>query len=133
MAVTSASGAQSASAGLWAQMQLQQVRQNADRAEQQAAALQARAQSAQSVADRAQEDARSLQLQSRHAQGDAAQARLNVATQSSLGEVNSQLGDLKAQISKVLQSDNLVATATDTAPVINTSGQQTGTLVNVTA
>ncbi|MGB4062252.1 MAG: hypothetical protein WBK19_00320 [Azonexus sp.] len=133
MAVSSASGAQSASGGLWAQLQLQQARRNADQAEQQAAALQAQARSAQSVADRAQESARSLQVQSRQAQGDASQARLNLATQSSVGEVQSQLGELKTQISKVLQSEPLVVTATTAAPVVNTSGQQTGTLVNVTA
>jgi chromosome segregation ATPase len=130
MAVSSASSAQSASGGLWAQIQLQQARQTADRAEQQAAALQAKAQSAQTVADRAQESARSLQVQSRQAQGDASQARLNLATQDSVGEVQSQLSDLKAQIGEVLKSDPLVAVA---APVVNTSGQQTGTLVNVTA
>lgn len=133
MAVTSASGAQSASGGLWAQLQLQQARRNADQAEQQAAALQSQARSAQSVADRAQENARSLQVQSRQAQGDASQARLNLATKNSVGEVQSQLGDLKTQISKVLQSEPLGATATTAAPVVNTSGQQTGTLVNVTA
>lgn len=133
MAVSSASGAQLASSGLWAQLQLQQARRNADQAEQQAAALQAQARSAQSVADRAQESARSLQVQSRQAQGDASQARLNLATLNSVGEVQSQLGELKTQISKVLQSEPLVATTTTAAPVVNTSGQQTGTLVNVTA
>lgn len=130
MAVTSASSAQSAGSGLWAQIQLQQARQNADRAEQQAAALQAKAQSAQTVADRAQENARSLQVQSRQAHGDAAQARLNLATQNSAGEVQSQLGDLRTQIANVLESDIFSGSA---APVVNTSGQQTGTLVNVTA
>lgn len=130
MAVTSASSAHSAGSGLWAQIQLQQARQNADRAEQQAAALQAKAQSAQTVADRAQENARSLQVQSRQAHGDAAQARLNLATQNSAGEVQSQLGDLRTQIANVLESDIFSDSA---APVVNTSGQQTGTLVNVTA
>jgi len=133
MAVASASGAQSASSGLWAQLQLQQARRNADQAEQQAAALQAQAQSAQGVADRAQENARSLQVQSRQAQGDASQARLDLATRSSVGEVQSQLSDLKTQIAKVLQSDAPIAEPPASAPVVNTSGQQTGTLVNVTA
>lgn len=134
MAVSSAAGAQSASSGLWAQLQLQQARQAADQAEQQAAALQARAQSAQTVADRAQENARSLQVQSRQAQGDASQARLNLASQDVASQVQTQLGDLKAQISEVLKSDTLSATPVPApAPVINTSGQATGTLVNVTA
>jgi hypothetical protein len=130
MAVSSAASAQPASGGLWAQIQLQQAQQNADRAEQQAVALRAKAQSAQTVADRAQENARSLQVQSQQAQGDASQARLKLATQSSVGEVQSQLGDLRTQIADVLQSDILSAKV---PPVVNTFGQQTGTLVNVTA
>ena len=134
MAVSSAAGAQSASSGLWAQLQLQQARRNADQAEQQAAALQSQARSAQTVADRAQENARSLQVQSRQAAGDASQARLNLATQDSATQVQSQLGDLKAQISEVLTSDTLSTTPTVAAtPVINSSGHATGTLVNVTA
>ena len=108
MAVTSASGAQSASSGLWAQLQLQ-------------------------LADRAQENARSLQVQSRQAQGDASQARLDLANRSAVGEVQSQLSDLQTQIGKVLESGAPIASATTSAPVVNTSGQQTGTLVNVTA
>jgi len=131
MALSPASGAQAASSGLWVQIQLQQARQNADQAEQQAAALQAKAQAAQGAADRAQEEARSLQVQSRQAQGDASQARLNMATRDSLGKVQSQLGELQAQIGTVLKSESLNATATVVAPpVVNTSGQPTGQLVN---
>jgi sRNA-binding protein len=130
MAVGSVSGTQAATSGAWAQLQLQQARQDANRAEQQAAALQARAASAQTVADRAQENARSLQVQSRQAQGDAAQARLNLASRDAVGEVQSQLSNLRTQIADVLQSDTLSSTL---APVINSSGQETGTLVNVTA
>jgi len=138
MAVTSAAGAQSVGGGLWVQIQLQQARQNADRAEQQAAALQAKAQSAQSVADRAQENARSLQVASRQAQGEAAQARQNLATRSSVGEGASRVGDSEAQIGKVLQSNtvkagSITAISESSAPVLNAAGQQTGTLVNVTA
>ena len=114
-------------------MQVQQARRNADQAEQQAAALTAQAQSAQSVADRAQENARSLQVQSRQAQGNASQARLTVAAQDSVGVVQTQLSGLKEQITQVLQSETLSTPPVATAPVVNTSGQQTGTLVNVTA
>lgn len=98
--------------------------------------MQSQARSAQSVADRAQENARSLQVQSRQAQGDASQARQNLASLDSVGKIQSQLGELKTQISKVLQSEPLAVSATTTTaavPVVNTSGQQTGTLVNVTA
>lgn len=95
--------------------------------------MQSKAQAAQTVADQAQEKARSLQVQSRQAQGDASQARLNLATQNSVGEVQGQLSDRKTQIGKALQSDSSSATASAATPVVNASGQQTGTLVNVTA
>lgn len=125
MAVTSTSGVQSAGSGILAQIELQQARQAADQAEQQAAALQARAQAAQAAADRAQENARSLQVQSKQAQGSASQARMNLVTQT-------QLGDLQVQIRDVLTSDTLSPPVTvAAAPVINTSGQETGKLVNV--
>lgn len=131
MAVTSASS--SSASGLWAQIQQQQAQRNADRAEQQARALQAKAQAAQSVADRAQENARSLKVESNQAQGEAVQARRGLATLKSVGEVQNQFSDLREQIGKVLQSDTITTSTIALAPVVNTSGQQTGTVVNVTA
>lgn len=129
MPVTSTSSAQSAASGLWAQIQQQQAQRNANQAEQQASALQARAQTAQSVADRAQESARSLKVQSNQAQGEASQAQRSLVTLNSVGEVQTRLSDLHEQISKVLQPE----TTASLAPVVNAFGQSTGTLVNVTA
>lgn len=131
MPVTSTSSAQSATSGLWAQIQQQQAQRNANQAEQQARGLQARAQAAQSVADRAQESARSLKVQSNQAQGEASQAQRSLVTLNSVGEVQTQLSDLHEQISKVLQP--AANSSASLAPVVNAFGQSTGTLVNVTA
>lgn len=137
MAITSSSGAQSPSSGIWAQVQQQQAQRNADRAEQQARALQTQARVAQTVADRAQENARSLQVQSGQAQGEADSARRGLAAMESIGEVQTQISGLREQISTALAPAAPVATAvaetTDAAAVINVFGQATGTLVNVTA
>jgi len=133
MAVMSTSSVQSPTSGLCAQIQQQQAHRNADQAEQQASALQAEAQSAQSVADRAQENARSLKVESNQAQGEAVQARRGLATLQSVGEVQNQFSDLREQISNVLQSDTTTVLPATLPPVVNTSGQPTGTVVNVTA
>lgn len=134
MAITSSSGVQSPSSGIWAQILQQQAQRNADQAEQQARALQTRAREAQTVADRAQENARSLKVQSGQAQGEAESARRGLAAMESIGEVQTQIGDLRAQISSELApAETAVAGATDATAVINVFGQATGTLVNVTA
>lgn len=135
MAITSSSGVQSPSSGIWAQIQQQQAQRNADQAEQQARALQSRAREAQTVADRAQENARSLKVQSGQAQGEAESARRGLAAMESIGEVQTRIGDLREQISSELApAETAVAgTTTDVAAVINVFGQATGTLVNVTA
>lgn len=130
MPATSVSGAQGVGGALWAQLQQQQAQRNADQAEQRARALQGQARDAQSQADRAQENARSLQVESNSARNDASQAKRNVVAMSSLEGVQTQLSDVRQQISNVLQSPSL---ATPLAPVVNAFGQETGTLVNVTA
>ncbi|HXE39500.1 MAG TPA: hypothetical protein VN639_13590 [Azonexus sp.] len=135
MAITSSSGVPSPSSGIWAQILQQQAQRNADQADQQARALQTRAREAQTVADRAQENARSLKVQSGQAQGEAESARRGLAAMDSIGEVQTQIGDLRAQISSELapaETTTVAGTATDAA-VINVFGQATGTLVNVTA
>jgi chromosome segregation ATPase len=124
-------GSQSPGSGLWGQIQLQQAQRNADQAEQQARALQSQARQAQSAADRAQEAARSLQVDSSQARTNADSARRGVVALSSLNEVQAGIGELREQIAQVLTTPTPVQEAP--APVVNTSGQQTGTLVNVTA
>lgn len=117
------------SSGIWAQVQQQQAQRTADQAEQRAQALQARAREAQTEADRAQEGARSLKVQSEQAQGEAVSARQGLEAMSALGEVEGNLDGLRSQIAKVLA----LPAGEPLAPVVNTSGQQTGTLVSVTA
>ncbi len=130
MQLASSSGS-SLVAGAWAQAQQAQAERNAERAAQQARALQGQAREAQSNADRAQENARSLKTRSDQAQVEADSAQRGLAALSSIAEVDAGLSDLRAQLSKILSSDT---TATPTAaPVVNSLGQETGTLVNVTA
>lgn len=124
-------GSQSPGSGVWGQIQLQQAQRNADQAEQQARTLQSRARQAQSVADRAQEDARALQFDSAQARIDADSARRGVVALNSLSEVQAGIGELREQIAQVLTTST--SAQESPAPVVNTSGQQTGTLVNVTA
>lgn len=134
MPVASLSGSQGASGALWAQVQQQQAQRNADQAEQRARVLQSQAQQAQSDADRAQEKARTLQVDSNSAQQDAGEAKRNLVAMKSLEGMQTQFSDLRQQIGKILQAEstNTVA-ATTLAPVVNAFGQETGTLVNVTA
>ncbi|KAB2922811.1 MAG: hypothetical protein F9K30_11785 [Dechloromonas sp.] len=131
MANAASIGLQSSGSGIWGQIQQQQAQRNADQAEQQARALQARARQAQSVADRAQENARSLKVESSQAQSDADNAQRGVAALRSLNGVQQDLSELRSQIAQVLE--NPLVAQQQAAPVINTSGQETGTLVNVTA
>lgn len=134
MPVGSSSSAQAGGGVLWAQLQQQLASRNADQAEQRASALRARAREAQSVADQAQENARSLKTESDQAQGQASEARRGVVQMNALDKVQAQLSDLRGQIGKVLQSDFSQADAAATlVPVVNAFGQETGTLVNVTA
>jgi type II secretory pathway pseudopilin PulG len=140
MAISSTLTGQGFNSAGFAQIQQQQAQRNADQAEQQARALQAKAQSARAVAGRAQETARSLAAQASQAQGDASGARQSLSALKSLGEVQAQLGGVREQISAVLNPE--VATdsgsvensaSTASSPVINVFGETTGTLVNVTA
>lgn len=119
---------------MWAQVQQQQAQRNADQAEQRAKVLQSQAQQAQSDADRAQEKARTLQVDSNSAQQDAGEAKRNLVAMKSLEGVQTQFSDLRQQIGKILQAESTSTVAAATlAPVVNAFGQETGTLVNVTA
>ena len=126
--------------GIWAQIQQQQAQRNADQAEQKARALAGQANQAQAVADRAQENARSLQVQSGQARSDAASARLGLVARESIGQVQTQLTDLREQIGAVLAPKDVPDSPVASAPVptalpavVNALGQQTGTLLSVTA
>lgn len=139
MAVASLSSGQSVAGALWGQIQQQQAQRSADQAEQRANALQQRAREAQGVADRAQENARSLKVESNQAQGEATQAKQGLAERASMAKVQAGLSDLHEQISSVLKAESttntsaISATSASLVPVLNSLGQSTGTLVNVTA
>lgn len=122
-----------AAGALWGQLQQQQAQRTAEQAEQRARALQAQARSAQSDADRAQENARSLSVESDQAQGDARTARQNVSSLASLDTLNSEFGALREQIAKVTQAAPVAASPVAPTTFTNSSGQETGTLINVTA
>jgi len=132
MPVATTSGTQAAGGALWAQIQQQQAQRTADQAEQRARVLQSQAREAQSAASRAQETARTLQVESRGAQNEAGEARRNVAAMSSVGAVQTQLSDLQGQIARVLEN-TLPSMSNASSGVVNSSGQQTGTLIDVTA
>ena len=87
----------------------------------------------QPEADRAQENARSLQVESNSARSDAGEARRNLSAMKSLEGVQTQLSDVRQQIGKILQPAAPTADTASPAPVVNALGQETGTLVNVTA
>lgn len=127
------SAVQSASSGLFAQIQQLQAQRSADQAEQRARSLQQEASQAQDVADRAQENARSLKVQSNQAQSDAGRARQDLASRESIGQLQSGLDDLREQIASVTSPVESNATVVSPTPVVNAFGQETGALVNVTA
>lgn len=130
-------GAQAAMQAGWQQLRLQQAKQNAERAEANAQALSARAANAQRDADRAQENARTLSVQSSQAQDVAGQARQGLAMIRSVGEMQTQLSNT---VSQVVERQEVAPVVVDSAPqeevsapVVNLSGQVTGTVVNTTA
>ncbi len=132
MPVASSSGTQAAGSALWAQIQQQQAQRTADQAEQRARALQIQAQAAQSEAGRAQETARALQVESKAAQSDATEARRSVVALRSQNALQEQFSNVRGQIARVLDT-TLSATPNASAGIVNTSGQQTGTVIDVTA
>lgn len=116
----------SASTDLWSQLQQQQAMRNAERAEQNARSLRSQAAAAESAAEAAKQSADVLKGKSTRAEGDARLARSNVVALGSLRTVQAQQSDLRSQIADALTSGPL-------ASVPNIYGEQTGTLLNVTA
>lgn len=149
--VISASGTASAVQSGWQQLKLQQAQRNATQAEQNARALEAQASSAKRDADRAQDNARSLEVQSGQARDDAGRARQGLAAIRSTQEMQVRLGNTVDQAVK-LQSGTETTPTTATAeapapvgataatalttstaaPVINTQGETTGRIINIT-
>lgn len=131
---SSTSSIQSATQSGWQQLKLQQARRNADQAEQTARSLQAQALDAQKTADQEQENARSLTVQSDQAQSAVGRARQGLAALSSLSQMQVQLTRVADQVIEKVQNAQPAAPAPESsAPVVNTQGQLTGTVVNTTA
>lgn len=134
MPAASVSGSPGVSGALWAQIQQQQAQRTAEQAEQRARTLQQQARSAQGDADRAQEKARTLQVESNSARSEAGEAKRNLVSMNSLQGLQAQFDDMRQQISQILQPATPAAGGSPTpVPVVNAFGQETGTLVNVTA
>jgi len=144
------SGTQAATQQGFQQLRLQQARRDAEQAEQTARSLSAQANQAQRQADQAQETARTITVQADQAQGDAGRARQGLASVQSVSQMGAQISRVAEQTVEKIQSGTSVQSST-TAPasttsssaststsvkppaVINTQGQVTGTLINVTA
>jgi len=126
---------QSPGSAVWGQIQQQQAQRNADQSASQARALRAQASEAQSNADQAQQAARALKAESSQAQVAADAARLGLAALKTSGEVLTRFG---AQVARINVPQATAATVQappePTQPaVVNAYGQQTGTLLSVTA
>lgn len=133
-AVSSTVGLQGVTQTAFQQLKLQQARQNADRAEQQARSLQIQAADAQRDADRAEENARDLSVRSSRAQSDAGRARQGLAMIRSVNEIKSDLSSVLARVGLPMNEvESGSIKPAETTPIINTSGQLTGTVVNTVA
>lgn len=131
VAISSTIGLQGVTQAAFQQLKLQQARQNAERAEQVARSLQNQAADAQRAADRAQENARDLSVRSSRAQGEAGRARQGLAMIRSVNEMKAELSTLLTRVeAPASEVDNGPITPVAAAPVINTSGQLTGTMIN---
>ncbi|MCK9199979.1 MAG: hypothetical protein M0P59_05065 [Gallionella sp.] len=131
MAVTSTSGTQAVTQAAWQLLQLQQAKQFAERAAQNARTLQAKANDAQNQADRAQESARTVRVDANQAQSVAIEADRGVRATESSSQIGPQI------VNKVTQTVQAQVAATEvqaqTPPTVNTQGEAIGTVINVTA
>lgn len=130
MAITPPSSSQSLNGAVWAQLQQQQAQRAADQAEQNARSLQFKARDAEAQAVRAQEKARTIKVEYSQAEKEVGSTRQNLLTLESVAQLQDGLQLVRERIS----SSTLVeATSASVTGVINAEGQQTGTLVDVTA
>ena len=131
--VSTTSSAQAASQSGWQQLKLQQARQNAAQAEQVAQSLAAQAGEAKRTADRAQENARNISVQSDQAQAVAGRARQGLAAINSASVAQAQLVHVVEQAAPRQEAQTKAKIQQQSAPVVNTQGQLTGTVINTTA
>lgn len=130
MAVTSTSGTQAVTQSAWKVLQLEQAKQFAERAAQNARALQSKANDAQSQAERAQENARTLRVDANQARDIAVQADRGVRSTESSSQIGSQI---VMKVTQAVQAQETAPPQTQTTPTVNTQGEAIGTVINVTA
>lgn len=131
--ITSTVGSQAAIQGAMQQLKVQQAKQNAERAEATARALSAKASEAHRAADRAQENANALSVQAEQANSVAGQARQGLSALKSVSEMQARLAHTVGQVSERIGVAPQDTHQDASAPVLNTSGQLTGVVVNTTA
>jgi len=131
-AISSTVGMQAATQAGYQQLELLNAKRAAEKAEQVARALEEKASEAQQVADRANARAQTLAVQSKQARNIAGQAYQGLAVMKTVSGM--QAGLLK-MADQVIARQQVAAPAakTEMPPVVNTSGQVTGTVVNTTA
>lgn len=128
---TSTSGTQAVTQAAWQSLQLQQAKQFAERAAQNARTLQAKANDAQNQAERAQENARTLRVDANKAQNVAVQADRGVRATEATSQIGPQVVNKATQVAEAQVSATV--TQTQTTPTVNTQGEAIGTVINVTA
>lgn len=127
MAIVSSTTTPNPTADAFRQLRVQQAKQVAQDAEENARSLQIQARDAQATADRAQERARDLGIQSDQALSTADRARQGVAALQTAGQMQARLGSALEKAAQV------APTPQQPQPVANSLGQVTGQVVNVTA
>jgi hypothetical protein len=109
-------------------LKVQQAKRQAQQAESVARSLSAAANAAQGEAERAIENARALYLRSNQAASAAGQARQAVGQLQATADIGMHVAATVSQASERVTGAQMVS-----GPVVNTSGQVTGTVVNTTA
>lgn len=130
-AISSTVGMQAATQAGYQQFELLNAKRAAEKAEQVARALEERAGDAQRVADRANARAQTLAVQSKQARNIAGQAYQGLAVMKTVSGMQAGLLNLADQV--IARQQVAAAVNTVQPPVVNTSGQVTGTVVNTTA
>jgi type II secretory pathway pseudopilin PulG len=117
---------QSLAQSVYAQLQFQQAQRSADQARQNAQTLKAQADAAQTDADQAQENARTLRVEANDAQSESNRLSLGLQAQKSMGDTLTRQHATHTQVAgpKPLPPAQ---------PAINTQGQVTGQIVDVSA
>jgi hypothetical protein len=133
-AISSFPATQPVSSGGSQQAALQQAKRVANQAEAAAQTLEAQAANAQSTASSAQNYAQSLTIQAGEAQLNVGWTQQNLAAVETAGQLNTQLSSIINNVVDVKQSKQPPTTAPLPAlPVINTQGQITGKIINISA